>query len=200
MKQILIILTIALTPILAYAHNPLSATYYLEASKGVSVLNIYLAQAGLNQALIQIHGKENIDKMHIDDYKQEVVTYVKNNFQLSIDGDSMVVGKGGVKLGSHQTDLKFIMPEVASNAENLEVTIPAFSENSGHQTVFSFLIYGQKGKVILGKQNDYSLKMSISDTPVQELKSSIGFMTMSSMIGMGTVLVFGFYSFLKKLS
>lgn len=145
------------------AHNPLSATYYVEVKDGVQVLNIYLAQTGVDYALLKQYSKSEIESMSLADYKQSIVDYIKSNFELQADGRKVQLGQGGIKLGSHQTDLKFILSGIDSTTQQLEIRIPAFRENDHHQSVFSFLIYGEKGKVILHEDNDYQAHISIHD-------------------------------------
>ncbi|MEM9824235.1 MAG: DUF6702 family protein [Bacteroidota bacterium] len=144
-----------LGPILSFAHNPLSARYHFEVGAEVSLLTISLSQDGVHQALIKGYGRERLEVSTEKEYKELLVAYVKKNFQLQIDQTKMVLKQGGLKLGSHQTDLKFVLPPIARKITQMEVTITAFQENEHHQTIFTYPIDGKTKYVVLNASNDY---------------------------------------------
>ena len=139
----------------ALAHNPLSAMYYLEVKDGLGILNISLSQAGFYEALTKHYPELELDQLSDVDYKQLAVGYVKNNFFLRVNGNQIILLHGGLKLGNHQTDLKFVTSELPEVFNTLDVTINAFRENDHHQTIFSWSLDGFTDKVILTENNDY---------------------------------------------
>jgi hypothetical protein len=144
-----------LLPLLSLGHNPLSARYYVESSEKVSVLTINLSQDGLNSALLKSYDRVEMTSMSSKDFKELVVSYIKRNFSLEIDGDQFAIGEGGIKLGSHQTDLKFVLPPISQDFKKMDVKIAAFQENENHQTIFSYNIMGLKNVKILSEENNY---------------------------------------------
>lgn len=139
-----------------HAHNPLSAMYYLEVKEELSIININLSQSGLDAALKKHYHNAELDTLANIEYKQLAVSYLKKNFHLEVNGQRIELLEGGIKLGSHQTDAKFITSELPKAFKNLNVKIKAFVENEQHQTVFSLLLNGNTSKVILNKNNNYS--------------------------------------------
>lgn len=137
------------------AHNPLSARYHFEAGSLASELTINLSQDGLNKALLEHHERQILEELSRQSFKELIVAYVKDNINLSINGRSLKLGAGGIKLGDHQTDLRFVLPAFRESIDEIDVNISAFRENDQHQTVFSYEVEGKTGHVILQESNDY---------------------------------------------
>lgn len=164
MKRVIILLLILIVSIQTiHAHNPLSAMYYLEVKENINILNINLSQTGFHEALKKQYSKTNFEELPLTEYKQLAVNYLKENFHLVVNGTRIQLLDGGLKLGSHQTDAKFITSELPKTFESLEIKIQAFTENEQHQTVFSLLLNGKTSKVILNKKNDYSASVIFKD-------------------------------------
>ena len=162
MKKVLFFLLLALGSIkISYAHNPLSAMYYLEVKDDFTILNISLSQAGLSEAMLKYY-KSN-SKLSEDEYKELIVKYVKANFNLNINDSSINLLDGGVKLGNHQTELKFITSKIPSNLEKLNIEVNAFKENEHHQTIFSISYHQKTSKVILNEANNYASHLKVVD-------------------------------------
>lgn len=164
MKRIIILLLILIVSIQTmHAHNPLSAMYYLEVKENINILNINLSQNGLNEALKKQYSKINLEELSSTEYKQLAVNYLKENFYLDINGQTIKLLEGGLKLGKHQTDVKFIVSGLPKTFESLNVKIDAFIENEHHLTVFSLLLNGNTSKVILNQNNNYTASVLFED-------------------------------------
>lgn len=148
-------LILVISPSYALGHNPLSARYHLEAGEQASLLTVNLSQDGVNQALLQTHDQQELEGMDQKQFEELIVDYVKRNFSLSVNDQEITLQKGGIKLGSHQTDLKFVLPAFTEQIEHIDVDIPAFNENENHQTIFSYNIAGRAEHVILSLNNNY---------------------------------------------
>lgn len=162
MKHIILGLTLFVSPFLVIAHNPLSATYHFEAGKDASVLSINLSQDGVNKILIDKYGSDEMNLISQKKFKELIVDYIKSNFNLTIDEQPIILNKGGIKLGTHQTDLKFVLPPLPNDFTIFHIKIPAFKENGNHQTIFSYKMSGKKDKVILDKKNNYEASIRLS--------------------------------------
>ena len=139
----------------AFAHNPLSARYHLDASARGSVLTVNLSQAGLHDALLHTHERPALEGLTASAYEVLVLDYIKENFALSVNGQAFALDRGGIKLGTHQTDLKFVLPAIEGEIVDLDVSIPSFRENGQHQTIFSYGAAGTTEHVILDEGNEY---------------------------------------------
>ena len=161
MNKLLLSSWLLLTPLFLLAHNPLSAKYYLEHSPKGTFINIYLSQDGVNQAMIQKYGAPMLQQQNPLAFKQLIVDYIKTNFELTANGQTVALREGGIKLGNHQTDLKFILTPLPPNVQELNIHVPAFQENAQHQTIFSYNINNHINKVILNEQNNYQAIVTI---------------------------------------
>lgn len=148
---------------MSFAHNPLSAMYYLEVEGDFGILNLSLTQSGLHNAIFKNFSDKEISEMSDLEYKKHIVDYIKANFYLSINDTEIILLGGGVKLGNHQTDLKFITSKLPSNFSTLDINIEAFKENEHHQTVFSLALKDKTSKVILNESNNYTTSMNFEN-------------------------------------
>ncbi len=149
-----------------HAHNPLSAMYYLEMKDNLDILNISLSQTGFQEALNKHYPNIEFDKVSNLEYKQLAVAYIKENFNLNINGNQVYLLKGGLKLGNHQTDFKFVTAKLPEQFNTLTVKINAFKENEHHQTIFSWSLQGISDKVILTEHNGYSATVEFRNNKV----------------------------------
>lgn len=163
MKNMIIGLMFLFSPFLMWSHNPLSATYYFEVTENASLLTISLSQDAVNKVLLESHTLDELDRMDQKDFKELIVNYIKSNFEVHLDNVDVTLAKGGIKLGSHQTDLKFVLPPYGQDIVEIEVYIPAFKENGKHQTIFSYNIYGKTNKVILSELNNYKVIIELNE-------------------------------------
>ncbi len=157
-------LILVVSPTLTLAHNPLSARYHWQAGEQGSLLTINLSQDGINLALLQTHEQEELERLSQQVFEELIVDYLKANFSLKVNEQQMTLQKGGIKLGSHQTDLKFVLPAITQPLVNLDIAIPAFQENGNHQTIFSYAVGGRTDRVILSEYNDYKASISLQDS------------------------------------
>jgi len=188
MNKFLIGLLILINPIILSAHYPLSAKYYFEASDEISILNIYLSQDGLERAMIAQYSVDEINSLSTAEYKELIVGYVRGNFNLEVDGKAVELLEGGIKLSDHQTDLKFIASPIKRDFVELDIDITAFSENEGHQTIFSYDLFGTSDKVILSAKNNF--KSSIAQGTQ---KPEAGFLWLFGGIGLAILLAVFFW-------
>ncbi|MGJ8745627.1 hypothetical protein [Polaribacter sp.] len=164
MKKLVFLVLFLITSFkVIYAHNPLSAMYYLEVKEDISILNISLSQTGLNESLKKHYHAIEFDKVSGIEYKQLAVKYLKENFHLNINGNAVALQEGGIKLGNHQTDLKFVLKGLPTIFENLNIKINAFKENHHHQSIFSVRLHEKTSKIILNQDNDYTASVIFND-------------------------------------
>jgi len=169
-KTFIFCLLTMLTIKMAYAHNPLSATYYLEVNQELGILNVSVSQAGFQEALNKHYPEVEFINLSAIEYKKLAVDYIKGNFNLTVNGNQVQLLNGGLKLGDHQTDLKFITSDLPDEFSTLAITIDAFKENEHHQTVFSLSLHGVSDKVILSEKNNYGTSIEFKDHKIMDKK------------------------------
>ncbi|XMO88272.1 hypothetical protein AAFN75_08245 [Algibacter sp. AS12] len=162
MNKFLIGIIFLVIPFMSFGHNPLSARYYLEATPSGNVLTVNLSQSGINHLMTQKFSEAYFENIDEKAWKELIVSYIKENFNLNVDGIEIALTKGGIRLGSHQTDLKFVLPPFSQAPKHFFIEIPAFKENGKHQTIFAYNINGKADKVILSEQNNFKANINLT--------------------------------------
>jgi hypothetical protein len=164
-KKILLGLIILISPIFLLAHNPLSAVYRLESQNDGGVLKIYLTQAAVNKTLKDIHGVDFINTLGEKDFKELIVSYIKDNIGIVINGSAIELEKGGIRYGNHETDLTFITSALPETINNIDLKITSFKDNEYHQTIFYLRKNdGTSEKIVLNSKNDFEAKINFEKT------------------------------------
>ncbi len=159
-KKILLGLIILISPIFLLAHNPLSAIYRFEPQNDNGILKIYLTQVAVDKALKDIHGANFISTLSEKQFKELIVSYVKDNFKLNVNDTKIELEKGGIRYGNHETDLTFITSKIPERINTINVEITAFKNNEYHQTIFYFKKNdGTSEKIILNSKNDFKTEI-----------------------------------------
>lgn len=55
---------------------------------------------------------------------------VRNRFNLRVDGKLISLTEGGIMLGDHQTNLKFVLPEISLQPRSLEAFVPLLASHT----------------------------------------------------------------------
>lgn len=193
MKKILIIIVLLCADIESKAHNAKIATFTLRDTGAGWFVEMNFAQAGVDAAMIEEHGKAKLERISKQAYQSMVVDYVKDNFHLNVDGNPVPLKSGGISLGSHQTDLKFVLPDLPLQPERAVVYIPMFG-NTYNQTNLFRIYRGGKDmtKFFLSEDNDF--RVSLKFTPqgivaTEEPKSSTTNLVMLSSSGVGLAIL-----------
>ncbi len=167
MKKLLLVLVGLIGSLNVMAHNPLAARFELEAtSPRVTLLHVYLSQTGLHQALLQHYPTTDFTSVSVEEYKRLAVTYLKEHVSLTADGVPLILGEGGIKVGSHETDFKFLVDNYPERVERLDVDIMAFTENEHHTSIFWWRRTAEKSKLILSVENGFRGQLGLSSAPV----------------------------------
>lgn len=141
-------------------HNPKIATITLRDTGAGWIVEMSFAQAGIDVAMERELGTTVFQTIERDTYQDKIVEYIKANFNLTVDGNEIVLEQGGILLGSHQTDVKFVLPDVPLQPQSAEVYIPMFEDTYNHTNIFR--IYrggGNLTKFFLSEDNDFSVNI-----------------------------------------
>ncbi len=175
----IITLTIGLLTLsgVTLAHDPYSARFELHANiKEGALLQIYLTQAGVHEALTHEHPGIEFSSLDPDNYKEMIVAYIKEHTHILGDGTKMEFGIGAIKLGSHETQVKLHLKNYPNKVEKLEIEIDAFSQNSRHHTVFWWYTPEESFRVILSAENQFNsilqMEGSVSDVSISFLETT----------------------------
>lgn len=165
--KILLVVSILFCQNFLFAHNPWQSSIKLFLYEESGLLELNLAQYGVEQALTQKNTKLDLTTIEPNDFKELLVNYLKENIKIAINGQQLTIGKGGIKLGSHQTDLKFQIDNIPINPKVIEVNAHCFQENIAHQNFFTVVYNGLKNRITLNKENNFSGAFTITKSKIQ---------------------------------
>ena len=168
MSRLLLFAMLSCVLSIAYAHNAKIATYTLRDTGSGWYIEMSFAQASIDAMMDKKLGG-NLDDIELDEYKHEVFEYIKENFELEVNGRNIPLGDGGIMLGSHQTDLKFVIPTLPDHPESMMVHIPAFRDAYNHTNIFRIYRGGdQLHKFFLSADNDFESSLLFKDGLIVE--------------------------------
>lgn len=149
------------------AHNPQQASLKLFIQEKGSFIDLSLSQYGIEQAFLKKYPKLEMSAIEANEFKELLIKYIKENIQLSANGQTLEVGTGIIKLGSHETNLKFIVDSFPENIEYLEVTAPCFQENENQINFFTLVYDGKNTRAKLSKKNNFKAKYTFTESNIE---------------------------------
>ena len=148
------------------AHNPLQSSLKLSIYEQSGILEVNLAQYGVEQALVKKYPDLNLKSTTPKDFKELLINYLKENILISVNGQQLKIGKGAIKLGNHQTDLKFQLDNIPEDPKCMDVDIHCFQENEKQQNFFKIAYKGLNVREKLTKENDFKAKFTITESEI----------------------------------
>ena len=100
------------------------------------------------------------------------VEYIKKKVTLLVDGNIVLFDSGGIKLGSHQTNIKFLLPDFPKEFKTVELNFPLFEENKEQNTVVKFELEKKTIRKILNHHNEFNLLFENNEKEFVEKDSS----------------------------
>lgn len=171
-KKIIILIALAFAFINAKAHNPNATSVVISSIKGVWVVQFTISQQGANVALHQFYKNKNLANISVEEYKKLYVKYIKEHCTLTIDGKKIPLASGGIKLGNHQTDIKFLLPNFPEKYQNFELKLNVFEENK-EQNIVVKLVDGEKTfRKILNHKNQFTMHLKQTKESIVEYKKN----------------------------
>ncbi|MEO9869247.1 hypothetical protein [Ekhidna sp.] len=151
----------------AIAHNAKIATYTLRDTGAGWFVEMNFAQSAIDAQMIKIHGKDRLQEIDENDYKNLFLSYLRDNFKLRVDGKKVEFENGGILLGSHQTDVKFVLPEIPLNPKYLSVYLPMFEDVYNQTNLFRIYRGGESfTKFFLSEDNEFSVNAEITSNGI----------------------------------
>ena len=143
------------------AHNPQISSLRLNIQNNTGILEFSLAQHGIEQALLKKYPDINLKVITPNSFKELLVKYLKETVLLSANGKPIKLGTGIVKLGSHQSDLKFKLKNIPKIINYIDVNAYCFQENENQQNFFTLTKEHLKSKIKLSRENNFYSRFEI---------------------------------------
>jgi len=153
------------------AHDINTASVVLTKQKEFWIVHISFARSAANYSIAE-YSKISNDALKDEVFKKQLISYVKSHFKLSIDDEIISIGSGGIKLGNHQTDLRFIIPSFPKNYKTIKISIPLFKENKNQHTVVRLKDDQYEFRKILNHSNEFIFSVQKTNKGFIEDQSS----------------------------
>ena len=135
MKKLLFIIALAFISINASAHNPNTASIVISPINGVWVAQLTISQEGASYVLTSYYADKDLNSIEVAEYKELYIDYLRKKISLIVDNKNIKLSSAGIKLGNHQTDIKFLLPDFPKNYKIVQLNLPIFTENKQQHTV-----------------------------------------------------------------
>ncbi|WP_189609511.1 hypothetical protein [Saccharospirillum salsuginis] len=139
----------------AFAHNSSLTFYSIKPEDHGWALTVNLAQASVDSSLSREVGETRWQSADGEKQSEWLARYVAETTTLTIDGHRQELGEPDVHMGSHETQVRFALPDWPESSHQLEVYIPGFSNHPNHHNVVYWSTGRGTVKAVLSERNDY---------------------------------------------
>lgn len=94
-------------------------------------------------------------------WRARAVAYLKAHVRLTHAGAPLTLGAGGIRVGGHQTDLRFMVEGLPPAGGEVALRIDAFAED-GHQSNVVKLRHKTPSTVVLGPEADFTATVTLT--------------------------------------
>lgn len=173
------------------AHNSRITTINLSVIDGGWVMHFAFAQKSLDTEILKVYSIEEIKEMDEKVLKKWFSDYVRNNARITSNGEEVSFGAGGISLGSHQTDLKFTLPDMPIFPERMSFDM-GICEHDDHTNLLRIFQGDKMTKFFLNSENDFKVDLSFEDHEIlesgqegSEKKASLGWLGLILLLPLG---------------
>lgn len=163
LKKLISILALIFISINVSAHNPNTASVIISPINGVWVVQFTISQQGANYALNNYYNNKDLNSIEIKEYKELYINYLRNKLSLIVDNKQIKLSSAGIKLGDHQTDIKFLLSDFPLNYSLVKLKLPIFEENKQQNTVVRFLENNKTIRKVMNKSNGFEMSFENSN-------------------------------------
>tara|TARA_R110000823_G_scaffold297227_1_gene417341 strand:- start:3656 stop:4378 length:723 start_codon:yes stop_codon:yes gene_type:complete len=195
MKKYMLLLVVFGFSMASFSHNPNVSTTMLVEKEGNSwVLQISASLTAFQQE-IRTHFAETPYQTP-EEFRQMVLEHIKNNLQISFNGEEDIsFGNGAVKLG-HETMVVFEVFGIPSEINSVLVTNSAFKDIHQNQSALVLLKEGfGKDRFVLNNGNEHTLSLEVVGNEFVEVgQNEAGFLSSSIgviLLGVSAILILG---------
>ncbi len=202
MKKLILIVALVFAVCNANAHNPETASVYVKPINGIWVMQLSFSQTGVHNALTKSYTDIDWNTISTNEYKTKFISYLKEHLDLDVDGQHIAITSGGIKLGSHQTDVKLLLPDFPNEFKSVTANFDILNENSNQNTVVSFQNGEKSVRKILNNKNGFLISF---DNSVQgfnlidnKTKSKFNYLYVIFIVGVICLGVYSLFIYRKR--
>lgn len=157
----------------AFAHNTQQSSFKFFLSDNDSFIEIILSQYGIEQALVKKYPDLNLKLIKAKDFKEILVQHLKQNISISENGKPLNIGSGLIKMGSHQTNVKFKVDNIKDSPEFLDIKASCFQENEKQNNIFTVEYNGLSARAKLNKENMFQAKYIFNESSIEVMRFQV---------------------------
>lgn len=179
----------------ANAHNPNTASVVISPVKGIWMVQYTISQQGANYALNKHFKNTDLHNLSLKKYKELYIKYIKEHTSLWVDEQKTELASGGIRLGNHQTDMKFLIPNFPKNYEKVKLQLNIFDENDNQNTVVKFVEQNKSFRKVLNHENNFTLTFQNTGTAYvgdsdNEINKQIYYLLGFTFLAIATIIFF----------
>jgi hypothetical protein len=181
-----------------WAHDINTASVVIKKMDSVWTIHLSFSRIGANYSMSEFL-KTDLTTLEASRFKEKLVQYVRSNLKLSVDDTSIPIGPGGIKLGNHQTDLRFFIPDFPPEYEQISLSIPLFNENANQHTIVRFSDGIDEIRKVLSHANNFTFRFKLTpDGFVETIDGTTRYLFIFGIPLVGVLLWFIWMIFSKK--
>tara|TARA_R110002051_G_scaffold137916_2_gene210555 strand:- start:58632 stop:59273 length:642 start_codon:yes stop_codon:yes gene_type:complete len=165
-KLITVCLIVLIKSHLLLAHNPNQASIKLIIQDKGAFVDFTMSQFGIEQVLLKKNPNLDLKTISEIELKQLIINEVKEQIKINTNGKSLVLGTGVIKLGSHESNLKFLVNNLPINLKTIEVNAHCFQENENQVNFFTVWYKDNSTRAKLFRDNNYQSKFIIAQSGI----------------------------------
>ena len=140
------------------AHNPNQASIKLVIQEKGAFIDFNMSQYGIEQVLLKKNPNLDLKTISKKELQELIINEVKKKIELTSNGKTVDLGTGVIRLGNHETNLKFLIENLPKNIEFIDVKANCFQENENQTNFFTILFKDKNARAKLFKKNNYQSK------------------------------------------
>lgn len=144
----------------AFAHNAQQASFNVVLDGTESYVDIYLSQYGIEQALKASQPTLSSNAKGVTLFKQRLIEHIKTHTNILLNGRTITLGGGMLKLGSHESRVRLKLNNVPTEISDIEARVNCFSNNTHQVNVLNIIRNGTKHRYRLSQENGYQMAFS----------------------------------------
>ena len=147
----------------AQAHDPNVATFELEEGAAGWVLegSFMFSRA---QATLEAEDPDldwaAVDRVEIE---RRLMDHLRVTVEIWADGVGVPLGAGGIRLGDHQTTVRFPLPALGDGPSTLTVGLHSFADNPEQTQVLRIYHDGRRHTRVLRAEEDFTTRVDLAE-------------------------------------
>lgn len=154
MKYLLSVLVVLLVQNHSFGHDHNLATFTIYKNRGAWLLKIDFTTSTMLESIDKKYKSSKISDLEV---KEAIIRYFKNKISFKInDSIPVLLDQGGIKYGSHSSEVLFILKGFKEDWDTLFCDIQAFKENENQSNIVRVHVSADRYKAFLTFENQFN--------------------------------------------